>query len=169
MMRLVGAACLSLGGAATGFGLARQVRQTQRQVDVLVDALGQLENELQYRLLPTARLLDLLATRTDGPVGRLFRRAADAMDRDPTLPALQAIRRSLDGSECLGERGTETLLELAAALGRYDLEGQCRAIRAARARLAAQSAALEQDRAARCRTYGALGVCTGLAAAIVLV
>lgn len=171
MIQLIGAALVTAGGAAAGLGMAGQVRRTIRQLETLSAALEQLENELQYRLLPVGQLFAVLGERTQDEIGSLFRLSSEKMAQDRTLPALQAVSRSMDELPelSLGQEGAKTLLELAAALGRYDLEGQCRAIALARRRLAAQYDRLLADKSSRCRSYGVLGICTGLALAIILI
>ena len=62
-----------------------------------------------------------------------------------------------------------TILSLFDSLGRYDLEGSVQALDLALSRLREEAKALQNSAAARCRTYLTLGVCTGLAAAVILI
>lgn len=171
MIRLLGAILVTVGGAASGLGLAWQVKRTQRQLGGLITAVEQLQNELQFRLLPVGQLFAVLGRTAEGEVGRLFQLAADKMAADPALAALQAVQRAMDELPALslGQEGRQTLLELASSLGRYDLEGQCRAIALAQRRLTMQYDRLCAEKSGRCRSYGVLGVCTGLALAIILI
>lgn len=65
--------------------------------------------------------------------------------------------------------GAGTILSLFDSLGRYDLEGSVQALDLALSRLREEVKALQNSAAARCRTYLTLGVCTGLAAAVILI
>ena len=55
------------------------------------------------------------------------------------------------------------------SLGKYDTEGSVQAIDLALSRLREEAKALQSGAAARCRTYLTLGICTGLAMAVILI
>ena len=62
----------------------------------------------------------------------------------------------------------QTLLTLGASLGEFDLDGQSRALELALARLSSQLRRLEEGSSARRRSYATIGVCAGLAVAVIL-
>ena len=54
-------------------------------------------------------------------------------------------------------------------LGKYDLDGNLQALDLALGRLREEARQLQGSAAARCKTYVTLGVCTGLAVAVILI
>lgn len=60
-------------------------------------------------------------------------------------------------------------MSLFESLGKYDLEGNIQVLDLALSRLREEARSLQAGAAARCRTYVALGVCTGLAVAVILI
>ena len=60
-------------------------------------------------------------------------------------------------------------MSLFESLGKYDLEGSVQALDLALSRLREEAKTLQNGAAARCRTYLTLGICTGLAVAVILI
>ena len=80
------------------------------------------------------------------------------------------------GRRCGGRRdyasrqGVRTaLMSLFDTLGKYDLDGNLQALDLALGRLREEARQLQGSAAARCKTYVTLGVCTGLAVAVILI
>ncbi len=65
-------------------------------------------------------------------------------------------------------RTRETVRNLAFSLGKFDLGGQVRAIELAQERLRAELAEVQAGSRARCRSYETIGICAGLALAVML-
>ena len=61
------------------------------------------------------------------------------------------------------------LMSLFDTLGKYDLDGNLQALDLALGRLREEARQLQGSAAARCKTYVTLGVCTGLAVAVILI
>ena len=101
----------------------------------------------------------------------MFARCAAACRQNRCSPPSAVIKDALAGTPglCLGPDARRALLELGMALGKFDMEGQCRAIGLAEARLQRELELLGQSRRARCRSYETIGVCAGLAIAVLLV
>lgn len=79
------------------------------------------------------------------------------------------------GRRCGGRRDSAsrrvrtTLMSLFDTLGKYDLDGNLQALDLALGRLREEARQLQGSAAARCKTYVTLGVCTGLAVAVILI
>ena len=145
MLKLIGLSLILAASGAVGAGLAGTVRRQQAQTLALIDALLRIRHELQYRLTP-------LSSAQTCTVGYACR---------------QALAQTRGLSLSSAARGT--ILSLFDSLGRYDLEGSVQALDLALSRLREEVKALQNSAAARCRTYLTLGVCTGLAAAVILI
>ena len=92
------------------------------------------------------------------------------MRSDRTLRPMQVFQTALDRTAelSLAMPARQTLLTLGASLGEFDLDGQSRALELALARLSSQLRRLEEGSGARRRSYATIGVCAGLAVAVIL-
>ena len=170
MLKLLGLALIIGSASAVGFGFAANIRRQTAQLQDLRQAFGQMKNELRCRMTPLPELLHGLGQDIPGPVGALLAACARRLQADRTGPVQAAFGFALDHTPQLALPGPvrRALLGLSMTLGRFDVEGQCRAIDLATRQTDAALAELEQSRAARCRSYRTLGVCAGLAIAVIL-
>ena len=92
------------------------------------------------------------------------------MDKNRWTTPLAAMRKALTLVPELpeGDPAAQILLELAARLGKYDLESQLQGIDLAALRLGEELGRAEQERSTKSKTYQTLGICTVLAVAILL-
>ena len=138
------------------------MRRQQAQTLALIDALLRIRHELQYRLTPLPEIFAALGGSRNREIAEFFSRLAALLSSAQTCTVGYACRQALAQT-----RGT--ILSLFDSLGRYDLEGSVQALDLALSRLREEVKALQNSAAARCRTYLTLGVCTGLAAAVILI
>ena len=104
-------------------------------------------------------------------IAEFFSRLAALLSSAQTCTVGYACRQALAQTRglSLSSAARGTILSLFDSLGRYDLEGSVQALDLALSRLREEVKALQNSAAARCRTYLTLGVCTGLAAAVILI
>ena len=62
----------------------------------------------------------------------------------------------------------QTLYGLSMGLGRFDLESQLAAIERAKGSITSVLLQLQAQKRARCRSYETIGICAGLALAVIL-
>ena len=100
-----------------------------------------------------------------------FRGCAAMMEADRALPPPLVLGRAMEQTMGLqwSARTRETVRNLAFSLGKFDLGGQVRAIELAQDRLRAELAEVQAGSRARCRSYETIGICAGLALAVVLI
>ena len=166
MLKILGLLCVVGSASAVGFGFAAGVRRQAEQLRALQTALGQMKSETAYRMTPLPELLSQVGADTDGAVGALFSRCAlELRRRTSTVQfAMQTALGHTPGPQSV----RRALLALSGALGKFDVDGQCRAIDLARSRVDEALEDVELASRARCRSYRTLGVCTGLAIAVIL-
>ena len=140
------------------------MRRQQAQTLALIDALLRIRHELQYRLTP---LPEIFAARGGSRNSEIAALLSSAQTCTVGYACRQALAQTRGLSLSSAARGT--ILSLFDSLGRYDLEGSVQALDLALSRLREEVKALQNSAAARCRTYLTLGVCTGLAAAVILI
>lgn len=171
MLKTVGALLVVLGTSIVGFGFAAGVRRQARQLAALIASLDYLKSEITYRRTPLSQLFPLLAACAEESAVAEFWRACEKELRKSRTTGVQAAFRAALGSArglALPVTAVQTLMTLGASLGQFNLEGQARALALARERLAWSLQKLEQGRAARCRSYATIGVCAGMAVAVIL-
>ena len=163
MLKMLGAACVIFSASAVGFGFSGNVRRQCAQLTALIEALTYLKSEMLYRRTPLPQALGMLAEHSaDAAVGGLLAKAAKKLEESCTLSVHAAFRAAL------GMADGQALLSLSLSLGQLDLDGQERALELASERLSAQLRLLEQGRSARCRSYATIGICAGMALAVIL-
>ena len=80
------------------------------------------------------------------------------------------MRRALHGyRDKIAPETASILEELFEQMGRHDVLAQIRAIELAETRLQAEIEHIHTDKLERCKAYRTIGICTGLAVAVILI
>lgn len=168
VLKGLGGLLIVAAGVWSGAIPVLRLRRQQRTLEVLSAALLLLQAELRSSLAPLAALFSSVADGAEGVVGRFFRQLSLDIQAEPLSSPLHLMRRRLPllGLE---PRESAILLELGNALGCYDLESQLRLLEAVRERLRQAELRCGKRILSEGRGWSALGICTGLALAIVLV
>lgn len=154
-----------------GLGLARTVRRQQAQTLAFIDAVLRIRHELQYRLTPLPEIFAALGGSRNREIAEFFSRLAALLSSAQTCTVGYACRQALRRTEvlCIPAGVRTALMSLFDTLGKYDLDGNLQALDLALGRLREEARQLQGSAAARCKTYVTLGVCTGLAVAVILI
>ena len=171
MLKTIGMILILMASGTVGFGMARTVRRQQVQTVVLIDALLRLRHELQYRLTPLPDAFAVLGEMPNREVAAFFSAMSARLQSGRTCTVGYACRQALRRTEglCIPAGVRTTLMSLFDTLGKYDLDGNLQALDLALGRLREEARQLQGSAAARCKTYVTLGVCTGLAVAVILI
>ncbi len=170
MIRLLGAGLVVLAAAGVGLGCAQAVRRQCAQLEGLLWALDLMQSEMVSRLTPLGELFMKLAACRQQEVAAFFRAAGQALLTPPGCTIPVSFQRGFSGAPELrpGQEAVQALYDLAMQLGRFELEAQLAAIEAAKRRITDGYLQLSAQRRERCRSYGTLGLCAGLALAVIL-
>lgn len=150
--------------------MARAVRAQQSQLRALIDALYTIRRELQYRLTPLPEVFAALSDGANVQIAALFASFSAQLRGAQTCTVGYAYRQALRkvrGLQISGQTHA-ALLVLFDSLGKYDLEGNLQLLSLTAEQLQAELRQTQAAAGARCKTYITLGVCTGLAAAVIL-
>lgn len=166
MLKTIGILLVICGASGTGFSMAWNVRQTVALVQQLLAALELMKNEIAYRRTPLPELMRLLEVQSRGAAADLFGRLAQdfSQRQDRTVDAI--VRRQVMATRGFPPAVRQILLQLGSGLGQYDKEGQLRSIDLAVVRLRSLLEQYRDEQQARIRSYCTLGICGGLAIAI---
>lgn len=170
MIKLLGAALVVGSTAAFGFGQANRIGRQRCQLRTLMGKLQDMKGEIAYRMTPLPELLCQLGREGTGPVDGFFRTFGRLLlgERPISVPAAAGKALRSTKGLALPEDAVQELLGLSLSLGRYDLDGQLSALARCLTRMERLLEELEAGRAARCRSYCTLGLCAGLALAVML-
>lgn len=150
-----------------GFHLANGFRIRRKQLMQFLRCLPIIRNEIAFCGTPIPKIFRLISEHTEGEVHEVFGNVSNKMEKNKTMTPAEAMEETLTARKytCLVPR----LLELADKLGNYDLEAQITGIDQVRSQAELQMAELEQERAQKGKVYESLGICAGLALAILLI
>lgn len=166
MIKIVGALLIIGGAGGFGIGKAMQLHRQLRQLRELLGAVEIIKCELNYTLLPLARLADRAAERSRGAIAALLEQYAAELDKG--LPRTKAAARALDGTKglCLPNDAQMAILELLSTVGRYDPDGENRLLQLTGQRLRSAIERFESEKRPVAKSYAILGVTTGVALVI---
>ncbi len=170
MLKVMGAALVLLCSGAVGFGFAGDLHAQIAQMSALITALENLKGEIEARRTPLPAALMMLAGSENGQIGAFFKLCADNLLRENRSSPYLAIRYALDKCKglMLSKQTRLTLLSFGMSLGKIDAESQISAVMLASSRLEQELGSLQKQAPARTKSYRTIGVCTGLALAVIL-
>ncbi len=116
---------------------------------------------------PVSELFETVGRQMAGELGTFLTETASEMEAVTGRPPQTAMRLALERVP-MEKEGSELLLELGGCLGRYDLEGQTRAIGLYKQRADRLIGAAEENLRRRARSAMTASVCAGLALVILL-
>lgn len=170
IVRLIGILLIVCGTSGFGFGAAYQLKRTIRQLTALDSALQLMECELRFTHPPLPALCRTVSKSADGPIKQLFENLSNLLGDRTTRNTETAMQKAIENTKhlSLSGRAVFALLELGETLGQFDLQGQLTMLASVRKRLETEIAALSREQKQRCKTYEALGICAGIAVAILI-
>lgn len=170
-MKIAGSFMIVLSAGFFGFRYAGSVRRRCDLIGQLLLALRLLKSELSTYGTPLAQAFGVLAAATSGNAAVYFSSAAKEMNSKRWITPDKVLRAAESHLKELHEEDPvrQVLHDLGVGLGRYELESQLYSIANAEARMERLQAEAEKEKGLRCKTYRMIGVCAGLALAILLV
>ncbi len=168
-LRIMGAVLVVAACAGFGFRMAAAYR---RQEQLLLKLLGLLEfmgSELEYRMTDLPTLCEKVAGQASGPLKKIFMQLALELRSQVSPDADCCMAVAVDKTSGLPELIKDVLRELGRCLGQFDLQGQLHQLELVKARCAGYMDELRTHRDQRTRSYQTLGICTGIALAILLI
>ena len=170
MLKIIGASFIVVASGAVGFGFARAIRLQCAQLEGFLWALDYMQSEMSARLTPLAQIFSMLGACRQKDVALFFMEAARTLSQPPGCTVPVSFKRGFQASPalCLGQDGVQALYGLSMSLGRFELESQLAAIERAKGSITSILLSLQAQKRARCRSYETIGVCAGLALAVIL-
>lgn len=165
----IGAILIVVGCSGFGFMIASSSKREEKYLRELYEALSFMSSELQYRLTPLHELIGRAAAYTSGTLWQVF----SALDRElvgQIAPNAEACMRSvLERTPAVPVLTCNMLRLLGRSLGKFDLSGQIAGLTLVKEACGENLSKLSKDRSERLRSYRTLGICAGIALAILLI
>lgn len=165
-MKIIGVIFVILSAGSVGFQMAAALRRKSGLLRELEDALRLMRSEIDVYGTPLPQVFAAMAASTDGTLEALFSCIAKDMDANRWVTPSDAVRLALQNVE--DDNIGSVLLPLSKMLGKYDIEAQLQGINSALLQTSQKITDLEQERKLKSKTYRTLGICAGLAVAILL-
>lgn len=166
-MKLAGIVFIVLSAGSVGYGMAVAMKKKCIVLRQLLDSLQVLKNEIALCGTPLPQAFALMAVSAEGELERIFSDVAKDMDQHRWVTPYASFQAAMETvSE---EEISPILLSLARKLGKYDIDAQLQGIEMARCQTEELLQQLERERHVKSRTYETLGICAGLAVAILLI
>lgn len=170
MIRCVGFIFIIIGATATGFGIAFSVQRQCIFYRQLIGVLEFMKAEIEFRLTPLGEIYAQIGEGEAHFLRGIFLKMKAAQLQSPGRPAGVTMRRILQNCGTnIPKEGKCILMELFDVLGRQDVMAQIRALDYAEKRTQMALETIEKEKTNRCRTYRTIGICAGLALAVILV
>lgn len=168
MIRWFGFILVVSGASAAGIFMSHSVQRKAEICTELISALEFMRGEIEFRLTPLGEICNHLGLVCKKPLGQVFSFVADALKSAPGRPSGVQMRRALQ-RQPLPEEAKVVLTELFDSCGKQDVLSQLRAIDLAERRMQLTLDVLQKEKNERCRTYRMIGICAGLAVAVILI
>lgn len=166
-MKLMGILFVVIACGSAGFRIAASLKQKCALYELILRQLAMMKQEICFHATPLAQVFALLAASCGGTLAQIWEETAKQMDNHPWTPPQYAMDLALKGAkEPLLE---PILLPLCTQLGKYDVDAQRKAIEAAEEQTASLLHEMQQERSVKSKTYQTMGICAGLAAAVLLI
>lgn len=167
--KLIGSICVIIACGGAGVMMAIQYISQIRIFADMIIILNYMDSEIRYRCTPLPLLCRQAAEQVNGKMRVVFDSLASELEAQIAPNAELCMISVLDRLAITDGAIRTTLLGLSCNLGKFDMDGQIRALENARNICSENLKQLQKGREQRVRSYQTLGLCTGAAIAILFV
>lgn len=167
MLKLIGVIFVVVGSTGTGITMAWGVKRALETARQFRAALERMKNEIACNRTALPELMALLASEGDR-LSPLFTQMAEQLHLRREASVYAIVRKCLNAVPPLPVEVARILLDLAPGLGQYDVQCQLYALDLASTQTQALIDRFQSEQKGRVKSYCTLGLCAGLALAIML-
>ena len=165
----IGAGFVIAACSGFGFSLASLHRKQEKLLRQFLQVLEDMKCMLHYKLMPLPELCRSSVRRIGGPIRTVLLQFAQELEQQvaPDAPSCMSVALA----SCQFPEGSLKYLlsELGMSLGVYDLAGQLQGLESVKVNSEIVLKNLECNREVRIRSYQTLGICAGVAMAILFI
>lgn len=167
-LKLIGSAFIIISCGVFGFMIAAAHAREVKTIKTLINCLDYMEWELEYKMTCLPDLCRQVTNQCSGVLKSIFNDLAGLFDAGSEPNAQRCMELILSDKKDVPTYTKTALYQLGRTLGKFDLEGQIKGIKAVKEECRRNLEQLQCDHAVRIRTYKTLGLCAGAAMAIIL-
>lgn len=165
----IGAFFVILGCGGFGFLVAAASKREEKHLRELLETIGFMISELQYKMTPLPELMHRAGAYTSGELKQVLTAIGDELSNQVAPNAESCVRSALERCQGLPVLTGNILRFMGRSLGKFDLIGQIDGLNLVKEACKENLQKLSKDRKERLRSYRTLGVCAGVALAILLI
>lgn len=168
MIRWIGAIIVIGACGCCGFSMARNYGNLEHCLRQLHNAMEIMRCQMEYRLTTLPELCQILASACTGQIGKIFTDLGQELDREDAMDISLCMDEALARNPQLPTQCARSLRRLSRTLGQSDLQIQLQGIGLEMEWIKSTLDQVTAERPGRVKSYRALGLCCGIALAIVL-
>ena len=168
-LKWIGAVLIIVGCGGMGFRIALSYQRELRTMEQLVQLLDYMECELEFRMTPLPQLCAVTAKLIQGCLGQVLFHLAEELENQVSPDAGCCMNAAIAKVADIPASSKRILSMLGMSLGRFDLDGQLKEISAVREHCHLELDRLRSHRENRVRSCQTLGICAGVALAILFI
>ncbi len=168
-VKWIGAILVIVSCGGYGFSMAASCRREETMLTRLLHILEFMESDLEYRLTPLPQLCREAAEQGTGTLKRVFEHLAQELDNQISPNASCCMDVALSKIRDIPLPVYTVLTDFGRCLGYFDLKGQLRELTAVKLQCRQKLEDLHAHRDQRIRSYQTLGICAGIALAILFI
>lgn len=168
MIRWIGALIVIGACGCCGFSMARNYGDLERCLRQLGSAMEIMRCQMEYRLTTLPELCQILASACTGQIGKVFLELGLELEKEDAMDITLCMDEVLARYTQLPAPCARSLRRLSRSLGQADLHLQLQSIGLEQERVRANLTQVAAERPGRVKSYRTLGLCCGIALAIVL-
>ena len=155
--------------AGFGFSAAMAYEKQEKTLYQLLRILDYMTCELQYKLLPLPELCRQASRECEGVVHRVLSALASELERQLEPDVQSCMQIVIEKIRMPSRQIRRLFLLFGRSLGKFDLAGQLRGLEEVRTACERELRPLTQQKQNAIRSYRTLGICAGIALAILLI
>ena len=165
----IGAMLVIFGCGGFGFLMASASKREEKHLRELLETLEFMISELQYQLTPLPELILRASGYASGSLKQVLTVLSEELNGQVAPNAESCMRSALDKCQSIPVLTGNILRLMSRSLGKFDLSGEINGLTLVKEACKENLHKLTKDRVERLRSYRTLGVCAGIALAILLI
>ena len=171
MLKIIGALLICGGAAAIGLSASSRLSLRIRVLNAFINVLDTMHSEISFLLTPVDELLKKCEKIAPEPVNHLFADCSEGFSKRTDTPFAIVWAKTIHQAAYLELNNSEKqlLIDMGAAIGRYDAQEQVQMIAHTRRALEGRLRAAEKEKLRTGKLYRSLGIACGVALVIVFI
>lgn len=168
-MKILGAVLVTIASWMVGWSARQGLTRRLGLLRQFRLALELMQSEMELNMVSVPELFEAVGQHLGGVLGDFFMGTGVQMAAVRGRPPITAMKLQLEQQASPFEKEEEgLLLELSTALGRYDLDGQARALELYKRQVDQLIAEAEVSKKQKAKAWMTASLCTGLALVVIL-